>query len=638
MKARLRYWAARAAMHIEEMTLQKKLIMAYVGIIFIPIIIFSVMFYNSFYQRTIHELVNKNEFVLALEEAHVSNNMELMERTAQLTARSTELEDYLYSSIEPNAEQLIEFDRNTYKSLQRLLFNNPNLANIRLFSNNRNVSEIWPTIFKEDRIVNKQWYSEVVKRNGTVLWEIYRTEDDPIRANTAGGHSELTTYVSLLRGLKNPLGKHAGVLEVDMKLEQFFSKTFGTVHDGQAQMVVIDRKWDLFRNPIGSIQADLPQSEILQLLKSHKDAGNTSFEFHFGKHPYLGTFKRIERLDAYLLNIVSLENPLSEIRQTRNNLILFACILIVVLSVVTYFMQSLILKKLHILKDSMKKVRQGDFNIDIRIGPKGEIGELAFHFRKMVSTINELIAKAVNKQAATKEAELNSLKNQINSHFLYNTLENLKMLAEIEGQYTISDALTSLGGMMRYSMRWSGNQVRLSEEIAHIRNYISIMNIRYDGRLELKVDIPSDYLNQEVPKMSLQPIVENSLQHGLNPEAELLTITISTTVASGLMLIQVSDDGDGMTPAKVSELNAKLRMEDAEFHEKYESKAGSLDRSIGNGIGLRNVNQRIMMYCGNDYGLFVDSLEGSSTCVTIKLPYFILSGGLSANEKPIDCG
>lgn len=631
MKARLKAWSTKAALHMEEMTLQKKLIMAYIGVIFIPIIVFSVMFYNSYYHRTIKELISNSEFVLELEDANVSNNMELMERTAQITISSKELVDYLNVDMEPKAEQLIEFDRNTYKSLQRLLFNNPNLANIRIFSSNPNVMEIWPLLFKEARIIAKPWHSEVMSLKGTVLWEISRTEIDP-----AGSRAELINYVSLFRELVNPLGGHAGILEVDMKLDQFFSKTFGGLQDDQSQMTVIDRRRNLYRNSNGSSQNSIPDSEILQLFDTRMNGENTSFEFKYKGVPYLGTYKRVDRLDAYLLNVVSLQKPLTEIRETRNNLILFACVLIIVLSVITYMTQSLILKKLHILKDSMKKVRQGDFNIDIRIGSKGEIGELAIHFRKLVSTINELIAEAVNKQATTKEAELNSLKNQINSHFLYNTLENLKMLAEIEGQYTISDALTSLGGMMRYSMKWSSNQVRLSEEIAHIRNYISIMNIRYDGRLELKVEIPPDFMNQEVPKMSLQPIVENSLQHGISPHGEPLTITIRSSILSGFMLIEVMDNGSGMPAPKAAELNARIRMDDAEFQELY--KPGTEQDGRKNGIGLRNVNQRIMMYCGNEYGLFVSSLEGAWTLVTIRLPYFILSGGSSSNEKSADRG
>jgi two-component system sensor histidine kinase YesM len=252
----------------------------------------------------------------------------------------------------------------------------------------------------------------------------------------------------------------------------------------------------------------------------------------------------------------------------------------------------------------------------------------------MLKKMNELIVEAVNKQAATKEAELNSLKNQIDAHFLYNTLENLKMLAEVEAQYTISDSLTSLGALMRYSLKWSNDHVRLRDEIQHIQNYIAIMNIRYDDKLELKLDIPEGYQEQEVLKMSLQPLVENAVKHGMNTDRarrEGIEILIRACQKNDAMLIEVTDDGAGMSPEKLGELHEKISMDDAPFYSKYGHKSTGVNE--GNGIGLRNVTQRIKMYYGNEYGIHVESAEGAYTQVRMKLPYLILSGGLSADEK-----
>ncbi|MGV2644304.1 HAMP domain-containing protein, partial [Clostridium perfringens] len=115
-------------------------------------------------------------------------------------------------------------------------------------------------------------------------------------------------------------------------------------------------------------------------------------------------------------------------------------------SMITYYLNSIIRKRLRRLTETLKRVRKGEVTATIAIQGGGEVGELAHHFNKLIRTINELIAQGVRKQAVTKEAELRTLHSQIDSHFLYNTLENIKMLAEIEGQRTISDALTSLGG------------------------------------------------------------------------------------------------------------------------------------------------------------------------------------------------
>jgi two-component system sensor histidine kinase YesM len=211
------------------------------------------------------------------------------------------------------------------------------------------------------------------------------------------------------------------------------------------------------------------------------------------------------------------------------------------------------------------------------------------------------------------------------------------MMAEIEAQYTISDALTSLGGMMRYSLKWTSHHVRLKDEIGHIRNYIAIMNIRYDHRLELVLDIPAAYLDQEVLKMSLQPIIENAVKHGMRLEQTQkpkMTITIRAYTELEDMMIEIEDDGIGMSSRKLSDLNQKIQMDEADYQ--YIGNQITESYQEGSGIGLRNVNQRISMFYGKDYGIRVESKEGSSTLVIMSLPYFMLSGGLSAHAQTTD--
>jgi two-component system sensor histidine kinase YesM len=255
----------------------------------------------------------------------------------------------------------------------------------------------------------------------------------------------------------------------------------------------------------------------------------------------------------------------------------------------------------------------------------------------MLRKINSLIVDAVNKQAATKEAELKSLKNQIDSHFLYNTLENLKMLAEIDAQYTISDALTSLGGMMRYNLKWTSDYVRLKDEITHCINYISIMDIRFNGCLKLEMDIPQEHLEQEVLKMSLQPIVENAVKHGMKTdlgEMIAMLITIKTYSHSHMTIIEVTDNGSGINELEMEKLNRKINMSDIEFNQMYKNSFPL--EGEGSGIGLRNVNQRIQLNYGKNYGIRIESSEGFYTRVTINLPYFILSGGMLNETNIID--
>jgi two-component system sensor histidine kinase YesM len=629
----LRKWRMRLTQVTNRISIQVKLIGAYIFIILIPIILFSWYLFNGFYQNTIQESLKKNQYALESEKANILNNIEIMGRTAQLSIADREVINYLNSARELEVPELVDFNMNTFSNLQRLMFNNPNITNVRLFTDNPRTREIWPVIFNESRIEGRAWYKNVLAQKGTIWWEILQDEKDIMKREN--GDSELTwTYVSLLREIYYPNETHVGILQVDMLIDKFFQKTFSPIQDGQSHMLVVDRLGRIFTDKGNPFFKNINLEQLRRDWDTHPHEGGSSFTFAVGDTPYLCLSTPIDQLGANLLNVVSLKTPVTQIKDTRNLFIAAAVVLIALLSIITYFLQSLILKKLSILRDSMKKVRRGDLNVQIDMDAGGEVGELAHHFRQMLKKMNELIVEAVNKQAATKEAELNSLKNQIDAHFLYNTLENLKMLAEVEAQYTISDSLTSLGALMRYSLKWSNDHVRLRDEIQHIQNYIAIMNIRYDDKLELKLDIPEGYQEQEVLKMSLQPLVENAVKHGMNTDRarrEGIEILIRACQKNDAMLIEVTDDGAGMSPEKLGELHEKISMDDAPFYSKYGHKSAGVNE--GNGIGLRNVTQRIKMYYGNEYGIHVESAEGAYTQVRMKLPYLILSGGLSADEK-----
>lgn len=179
---------------------------------------------------------------------------------------------------------------------------------------------------------------------------------------------------------------------------------------------------------------------------------------------------------------------------------------------------------------------------------------------------------------------------------------------------------------MRYNLQWTSNYVQLSGEIKHIRNYIAIMNIRYDDRISLQLYVPPVYMDQEILKMSLQPIIENAVQHGLQTteHGEELPLVLSIKVhdMQNATIIEVMDNGKGISAERVHQVNQMIRMNDLDFRQVSRISQGTAYK--GNGIGLRNVNQRVEMNYGPDYGIQVQSVEGQYTSVSIKLPKLLL--------------
>ncbi|MDP4097340.1 sensor histidine kinase [Paenibacillus sp. P96] len=636
MRAIIRNTIGKMVGRLGGLPLQIKLIVAYIGVILIPVVLFSIYTFQQLYDNTLLEIKRKNEFALDSELKDILNNMEIMERTAQLAVSDRAVLNYLTSSRELAAEELVNFNMNVFPNLQHLLYSNPNLSNIRLFTDNPHVNEIWPIIFREERIYNRHWLPRVSARNGMTWWEMYSGPEDILR-NGEVDIQEQTAYISLLREIQGREGAQRGVVQIDMKLEQFSPKTFGSLQDRESQMVIFSRDAQPYYRTDRRQPGSLPTTVIREQLLMHAEGKQGSFRFAYHGMAYLGLYRYIDGPDAYLMNVVSLEPALSDIRGRRNQLLSIVVVLIAFLSLISYGLHALILRQLTTLRDSMKQVHEGNFEIRIPVYGQGEIAELARHFRKMLGKIKELIAEAVHKQAAAKEAELNSLKNQIDSHFLYNTLENLKMMAEVEGHYPLSDALTSLGSMMRYSFQWSADSVSLEDEIRHIRNYMALMNIRYDDRLRLEVQVPDELHARSVLKMTLQPIVENAVKHGWKPEraeGEAFAVKIQAFEHRGSLHILITDNGAGMPEWKMNEVNAALKLGDKELQQQI--LAGQ--RSQNHGIGLRNVQTRIRIHCGEGFGIHVDSRQGSSTTVHMVLPQAISAKGGNQDEKSIDCG
>mgnify|MGYP002622823079 FL=1 len=624
MRQRLGRWIREIAYKMEQMPIQQRLILTYIVILLIPSLLIAWFLFREMSADYIDKVRREYESAMELERANVESNMETMLRAAELAYTYKDVEEYLRLIRDPETLELMNIRDSLVSIMTHLQNTNPKIRHIRIFSDNDNVRELYPVFWHESRIAGEPWYRIVNELNGQIWWQVSPNDDELMRRGTTDDKVPLPKMM-LLREIEYIAGVHAGVLEVDMRLYNFFPSIYTRYEGQQAQMAAVDRDGNLYYNLDNPwlAEAGVTEAQLRELAAAAGDERIRSLRFKAEGRPMLAVTAYFDQLDLHLVTVVSLEQALREMNGARNKLIAAIVFLLVVLSTVTYFSVKLILKRLIILRDSMKKVRQGDFNFDIPVRGGGEVGELAHHFRKMLKKINELIADAVRKQAASKEAELRTLKNQIDSHFLYNTLENIKMLAEIDGKYEISDALTSLGGLMRYNLRWTSEYAQLRDELAHAANYIAIMNIRFERKIRLLTDIPERFLGCEMLKLTLQPIVENAVKHGLAESGGRgLEIRLACRAEQGRLVLTVEDDGRGMTPEQTAALNAKLERSGAPV-----APDGAAGEGSGNGIGLLNVQQRIRLYYGPECGLAVESEAGRYTRVTMRLPLRIENGG-----------
>ncbi|MBC8060502.1 MAG: histidine kinase [Clostridiaceae bacterium] len=595
------------------LSLRNKLIIAYILIIAIPIIVVSVFGLMKYKSYMLADVISESRYELQLEIEHINSNKETMEGNAQMVLGDSSILSLIGIERELTVEELTDFNNNTLKNIMRIQFNNPNISDINLFVNNKNITlEMWPLLYSEDRIYKSDWYNKVISKNGKECWYLNHDDKDiDLRIHTDQGN-----MVSLYTEIRQPKSKHLGILKVNMPTKVFFQKMYSNDTKAKSQLFIIDGENTIFTNENTKLFKDegMDRNFLKNQFMKYKGTNADNFVADFNGKNSIVVFKYIKSLNAYILSVSSVETSYKYIKSIQILFIIGTVFLIFILSIVTYFITSMILKQLKSMIQSMKKMQLGDFNIDINERSNDEIGELAHNFRKMLRKINELILDAVEKKSLAKETELRSLQTQIDAHFIYNVLENIKMMAEMDEKYLISDSLTSLGSMMRYNMKWEKEYINLSHEITHIKNYISLMNIRFDNNIELDLDIQEGLLEHEVLKMSIQPIIENCIKHALIKIIRTKKGNISLSVKSdgNIITVIVIDNGIGMSPEWVEILNNWINGDSNRIID---------DEKESTGIGLRNVNERIKLYYGEQCGITVHSEIGFYTKVIMTMLY-----------------
>jgi two-component system sensor histidine kinase YesM len=229
----------------------------------------------------------------------------------------------------------------------------------------------------------------------------------------------------------------------------------------------------------------------------------------------------------------------------------------------------------------------------------------------MIEKIDTLIKDKYQTQLIVMDAEMKALESQINSHFLYNTLESINSIAEIEGIDRISIMTKALGDMFRYSIKTDSELVYLEEELKHINDYMVIQKIRYNNKIDAEFNIPEDLLKCKILKLILQPIVENAICHGLEYKKGSGILRINAFIEGPNIIFEILDDGIGIPAEQLSNMQRVLN-EPPQFE-----KLGRRDKR---GIGIANVNSRIKLYYGKEYGLTVSSKQNVGTCIQITVP------------------
>lgn len=258
--------------------------------------------------------------------------------------------------------------------------------------------------------------------------------------------------------------------------------------------------------------------------------------------------------------------------------------------------------------DALERFSKGDFGVRLPEDRSDEIGKMNIVFNKTIRDVEELMQKVTQAEILEKEMEFKTLQSQMNPHFLYNTLDAINWMAFKEGQTDICNLVSAISNLMRISISNRQSLIPLEQELGYVKDYLYIQNMRYKGRLEIVYDIDGSLLDQVVPKLIIQPIVENAIVHGIEKSHDRNTLYISVIRTGANINIIVKDTGVGMSEEKVQSL----------LKEPETVKSSSASHT---NLGMYAVHKRLKFLYGEDYGLSVQSEEGEGTTVIIRIPY-----------------
>ena len=465
-----------------------------------------------------------------------------------------------------------------------------------------------------DLVLGGNYYYAGVNKIGTAVQisaELEKSSGQPIWMPTTHKMIEILSgkfdklYFSMGRKVIdfNTL-KDYGYLRFDFEEAILQNEYSGLVEDrpkDYSEVFICDKKGRIISHPnkirIGqSIKAEPYASQILN------DNNGHNYVLYKTDTDQIAIYSTIQSNGWKIIKTLSTSYLYQEINQIQTYLILGG---IIYVGVILLFMLIFSIRYTEPMMKMMaviKKVEQGDLTARTEIQSRDELGQLGISLNNMIAEMQVLIDKLVQEEHEKKEVELEALHAQINPHFLYNTLNTIKWMAKIQGNTSVSKSITALIKLLRISTNLGRDMITLREELDYVENYIIIQKLRFNQTVNLTRSIEDECLDLSVPKLILQPIVENSIIYGLQDERQEINILITGFIEDGQLIIEIHDDGPGIEDEVLKNIFSD-----------------STDKNKFSKVGINNVNHRIRLYCGNEYGLSIKTELGVGTVVQVRL-------------------
>jgi two-component system, sensor histidine kinase YesM len=588
-----------------------KLLFSYIVIIIIPLILVSGVFYKSFSSFSTGHVTYSTKQSFEQAYSFLSYKLNNIKETSNVLIRNENILNMIKTDLYSKDDVLQMENMNSILSFLTSLQDETNVARVRLYvpkeliyaNDNRN-------IFNIDLAITTKWYDILKKSGKTYFWcpSSYLGPDEPNAHLIINNTLFNKDVLSLTKLLLNP--------------ENYSDPIAAARFDFlKSDIIRILKKANTFANSLTYIvnsQGEIVAASSVELLKKYKvnDASislNSSMDVsswithHFSNEAALVGYRRLDNTDWCMVTVIPMGNIAAESKHMRNYILVFSIMILTGAIVLAYIISYSITKGISELAGKMRNLHKGELE-PIDMPPrKDEIGMLIENYNYMTERMIELIREQYRSGQELKNAELKALQAQINPHFLYNTLDMINWFAYKNMGKEITATVESLARFYKLSLSNGKEIISIGDELLQVSSYFHIQSMRFGNKINLNINIDDEIRHYSILKLILQPIVENSILHGiLYKESKSGTITISGKLKDHIIILKVEDDGIGIPEDKLIAI-----MED------------KIKSNYGGGFGIRNINQRIKLYYGSEYGLTYFSDYGKGAAVEIMIPAVI---------------
>ena len=537
---------------------------------------------SSEYTHTIIQQMNQN----------IDSYIDYMENIAYLISSNEDVQDYLFDETVDN-----EGRYRILNQFRTILDSRSDIRNVGIISKNGRmlINDGSKSVNQDLDLNTQEWYSKALKSpNGPILTSSH------VQHIISG---ERPWVITLSRGIRDRSGsgEKEGVFFIDLNYSAISELCDQSTVGTKGYAFILDAKGNIVYHPQQQqLYNELQTENISLIMDTDKDTVLTDT----GNNGKLYSISRSDKTGWTVVDCTNVRELLSKSRQAQSVYVLTAIVLVIVALLFSRFMARSITLPIQKLRDSMKKVQEGDFSVsDVVVDSRNEIGSLTKSFDVMTHRIQELMEQNVHEQEEKRKSELKALQSQINPHFLYNTLDSIIWMAEGKKNEEVVLMTASLARLLRQSISNEDEVVPIANEVEYARGYLTIQKMRYKDKLEFQIDVDPSILYIPLIKLVLQPIIENAIYHGLKYKESKGLLIVKGFMKDGNAVLQVIDDGVGMDEETLAHIYDKHKVN---YH--------------SNGVGVYNVQKRLKLYYGDDYGITYESEKGKGTTATITIP------------------